>query len=69
MWHGWADQLIAAEGTIDYYVRIQQKMGGAETTSKFVASLHGPRCGPLWRWRRSGSLWAVGRAALLGGGR
>jgi hypothetical protein len=29
VWHGWADQLITAEGTIDYYTRVQQQMGGA----------------------------------------
>ncbi len=45
MWHGWADQLIAAEGTIDYYVRIQQKMGGAETTSKFARLFMAPGVG------------------------
>jgi Tannase and feruloyl esterase len=36
IWHGWADQLITAEGTIDYYTRVQQRMGGAEKTSEFV---------------------------------
>ena len=27
VWHGWADQLIFAEGTIDYYRRVREKMG------------------------------------------
>src|SRR5262249_5326474 len=36
VWHGWADQLITAEGTIDYYTRLQQRMGGAEKTAEFV---------------------------------
>jgi feruloyl esterase len=36
IWHGWADQLITAEGTIDYYTRVQQRMGGAQKTSEFV---------------------------------
>ncbi len=34
--HGLADQLIPAEGTIDYYRRVQQRMGGARKTSKFA---------------------------------
>ena len=33
IWHGWADQLITADGTIDYYKRVQQQMGGAKKTS------------------------------------
>jgi feruloyl esterase len=36
IWHGWADQLITPEGTIDYYTRVQQRMGGAEKTSEFA---------------------------------
>jgi hypothetical protein len=36
VWHGWADQLISAEATIDYYTRVQQEMGGARKTSEFV---------------------------------
>ena len=36
IWHGWADQLITAEGTIDYYTRVQQQMGGAKQTSDFA---------------------------------
>lgn len=36
IWHGWADQLITAEGTIDYYKRLQEQMGGAEKTSQFA---------------------------------
>jgi feruloyl esterase len=31
VWHGWADQLITAEGTIDYYKRVVQRMGAKET--------------------------------------
>src|SRR5947208_11164391 len=34
--HGLADQLIAAQGTIDYYKRVQQQMGGAEKTAQFA---------------------------------
>ena len=36
IWHGLADQLITAEGTIDYYQRVQQRMGGAKLTSDFA---------------------------------
>jgi feruloyl esterase len=36
IWHGWADPLITAEGTIDYYKRVQQRMGGAKPTSAFA---------------------------------
>jgi hypothetical protein len=28
LWHGWADQLITLEGTIDCYKRVQEQMGG-----------------------------------------
>ena len=31
-----ADQLIPAEGIIDYYKRVQQQMGGAEKTALFA---------------------------------
>jgi len=36
IWHGWADQLISADGTIDYYKRVQQQMGGPNKTSQFA---------------------------------
>lgn len=36
LWHGWADQMISALGTIDYYKRVQQRMGGAEKTAQFI---------------------------------
>ncbi len=36
IWHGWADQLISAEATIDYYKRVMQQMGGAEKTAQFA---------------------------------
>jgi feruloyl esterase len=42
MWHGWADQLITGQGTIDYYKRLQQQMGGAEKTSQFVRLFMAP---------------------------
>jgi hypothetical protein len=36
VWHGWADQLITADGTIDYYKRVQQQMGGPQKISEFI---------------------------------
>ena len=36
LWHGLADQLITPEGTIDYYKRAQQVMGGAKKTAEFA---------------------------------
>jgi hypothetical protein len=27
IWHGWADQLISSEETVDYYKRVQDRMG------------------------------------------
>ena len=36
IWHGWADQLIPAEGSIDYYKRVQRQMGGAKKTAEFA---------------------------------
>jgi hypothetical protein len=45
VWHGWADQLISAEGTIDYYSRVQQRMGGPEKTSEFIRLFMAPGIG------------------------
>jgi feruloyl esterase len=45
VWHGWADALITAESTIDYYTRVQQRMGGAEKTSDFVRLFLAPGVG------------------------
>jgi feruloyl esterase len=36
IWHGLADQLITADGSIDYYKRVQQQMGGAKKTAEFA---------------------------------
>ena len=45
IWHGWADQLITAQGTIDYYKRVLQQMGGAEKTSQFARLYLAPGVG------------------------
>lgn len=34
--HGLADQLIPAQGTISYFEKMQQRMGGAKATSEFA---------------------------------
>ena len=45
LWHGWADQLKPTEGTIDYYKRVQQQMGGAAKTSEFARLFMAPGVG------------------------
>ena len=45
LWHGWSDQLIYPEGTIDYYQRVQKQMGGAESTAKFARLFLAPGVG------------------------
>jgi len=45
VWHGWADQLITPEGTIDYYKRVQQQMGGPKKTSEFARLFLAPGVG------------------------
>ena len=45
LWHGWADQLISADGSVDYYTRVQQEMGGAKNTSEFVRLFMAPGVG------------------------
>jgi hypothetical protein len=42
IWHGWADQLISAEGTIDYYTRVQQQAGGAKKSAEFIRLFMAP---------------------------
>ncbi|HEY7707036.1 MAG TPA: tannase/feruloyl esterase family alpha/beta hydrolase [Gaiellaceae bacterium] len=41
MWHGWADQLIYPQGTIDYYERVQDELGHS-STSKFLRLFMAP---------------------------
>jgi feruloyl esterase len=42
VWHGWADQLISAHGTVDYYERVVKQMGGPEKTSAFLRLFMAP---------------------------
>jgi hypothetical protein len=39
MWHGWADQLIVPEGTIDYYDRVTRRLGGGYGRTQQFARL------------------------------
>jgi hypothetical protein len=45
LWHGWADQLITTQGTIDYYKRVLRQMGGAEKTAQFLRLFLAPGIG------------------------
>ena len=45
IWHGWADQLISSEGTVDYYKRVQERMGGAKKTAEFARLFMAPGVG------------------------
>jgi hypothetical protein len=45
IWHGWADQLISAHGTVDYYERVVDEMGGAEETAEFARLFMAPGVG------------------------
>ncbi len=45
IWHGWADQLITPDGTVDYYKRVQHQMGGPKKTSEFARLFMAPGVG------------------------
>jgi len=45
VWHGWADQLISAHGTIDYYERVVDEMGGLEDAQEFIRLFMAPGVG------------------------
>jgi feruloyl esterase len=45
LWHGLADQLIYPQGTMDYYKRVQQQMGGADKASAFARLFLAPGVG------------------------
>jgi hypothetical protein len=42
VWHGWADPLITTHGTIDYYDRVVERMGGARNTGSFIRLFMAP---------------------------
>ncbi|EGY20215.1 feruloyl esterase B [Verticillium dahliae VdLs.17] len=41
-WHGWSDESIFANGTIDYRLRVEDKMGGAEAVDDFFRLFMAP---------------------------
>jgi hypothetical protein len=41
MWHGWTDQLIYPQGTIDYFERVQDELGESRTR-KFLRLFMAP---------------------------
>ena len=41
-WHGWADQLITAQGSIDFYKRVVAAMGGSQKTPELARFLLAP---------------------------
>ena len=45
MWHGLSDQLIYPGGTIDYYTRVQQQMGGRAKAAEFIRLFLAPGVG------------------------
>ena len=45
IWHGWSDNLIYPEGTIDYYQRVERQMGGEASTAKFARLFLAPGVG------------------------
>jgi hypothetical protein len=42
VWHGWTDQLISAHGTIDYYNRVTDEMGGEQAAQEFIRLFMAP---------------------------
>lgn len=45
VWHGWSDELIFPEGSIQYYDRVVERMGGRKATEKFMRLFMAPGVG------------------------
>ncbi len=45
IWHGWADPLINATGSVDYYNRVMKEMGGVKRTQEFARLFMAPGVG------------------------
>ena len=67
LWHGWADQLITTQGTIDYYKRVLQQMGGADKTARFLRFFLAPGIGHCGGGAGPDAVGAVGRIGVVGG--
>lgn len=42
IWHGWADEVVMPQGTVDYYKRLLATMGGKERTERFARLFMAP---------------------------
>ncbi|MDX3453570.1 tannase/feruloyl esterase family alpha/beta hydrolase [Streptomyces sp. ME02-8801-2C] len=42
LWHGWADELIFPQGTIDYFRRVAAESGGPQRTERFARLFMAP---------------------------
>ena len=42
MWHGWSDELIPAEGSIDYYERVVEAVGSTAEVAEFARLFMAP---------------------------
>lgn len=42
IWHGWNDQLIPPQGSVDYYQRVLNRMGGAHRVGEFARLFMAP---------------------------
>ena len=42
MWHGWYDELIPPQGSIDYYERVLETMGGTGEVAEFARLFMAP---------------------------
>jgi hypothetical protein len=45
IWHGWSDPLIVAEGSIDYYERVVDRIGNLRRTQEFARLFMAPGVG------------------------
>ena len=45
VWHGWSDELISPEGTVQYYDRVVERMEGRKATEKFMRLFMAPGVG------------------------
>ena len=66
MWHGQSDQLIYPGGSIDYYTRVQQQMGGRGEDRRVHQAVPGAGRGPLRRRRGPGADRTVRRRREMG---
>ncbi|MFJ2172516.1 tannase/feruloyl esterase family alpha/beta hydrolase [Streptomyces sp. NPDC087851] len=42
LWHGWADEVVMPQGTVDYYTRLLGTMGGKARTERFARLFMAP---------------------------